>query len=130
MDAAYDVMRLAWVLRDLPVELVGRLRSDHALRLPKPPRVYDPRGGLPPLHCKEFSVARPASWPVPSVVTVNDTLRYGKVEARARDRLHPRLQRRSAWINHDSELPVVEGTLIRLGVEHLPGDREARPVWL
>ncbi|KPL35653.1 hypothetical protein JI76_01330 [Streptomyces anulatus] len=27
-DAGYDVTRLAWVLRDLPVELVGRVRSD------------------------------------------------------------------------------------------------------
>lgn len=26
--AGYDVMHLAWLLRDLPVELVGRLRSD------------------------------------------------------------------------------------------------------
>ncbi|MFF8913317.1 transposase [Streptomyces sp. NPDC015032] len=27
MDAGYDVTRLAWVLRDLPVELVGRVRG-------------------------------------------------------------------------------------------------------
>ncbi|WP_424863793.1 transposase [Streptomyces sp. MMS24-I29] len=27
MDIGYDVIRLAWVLRDLPVELVGRIRS-------------------------------------------------------------------------------------------------------
>ncbi|GHE86286.1 hypothetical protein GCM10018785_62520 [Streptomyces longispororuber] len=31
---------------------------------------------------------------------------------------------------HDSELPVIEGTLIRLNVDHLPGDRDAPPVWL
>ncbi|MCX5130117.1 hypothetical protein OOK25_41660 [Streptomyces sp. NBC_00347] len=35
-DVGYDVTRLAWVLRDLPVELVGRVRSDHVMRLPKP----------------------------------------------------------------------------------------------
>ena len=28
----------AWVLRGLPVELVGRVRSDRVMRLPKPPR--------------------------------------------------------------------------------------------
>ncbi len=38
MDAGHDVLRLARVLRDLPVELVGRLRSDRVLRLPEPPR--------------------------------------------------------------------------------------------
>jgi hypothetical protein len=27
-------------------------------------------------------------------------------------------------------LPIVEGTVIRLTVEHLPGQREAAPVWL
>lgn len=33
-DAGYDVTRLAWVLRDLPVELAGRVRSDRVMRLP------------------------------------------------------------------------------------------------
>lgn len=36
MDVGYDVMRLAWVLRDLPVELIERLRSDRLLRRPAP----------------------------------------------------------------------------------------------
>ena len=35
-DTGYDITRLAHVLADLPVELVGRLRSDRVLRLPKP----------------------------------------------------------------------------------------------
>lgn len=46
------------------------------------------------------------------------------------DRLHPRLTRRAAWLEHDGPLPVIEGTLIRLQVEHLPGDRDPKPVWL
>lgn len=36
MDAGYDVTRLAWVLRDLPVGLVGRIRSDRVMWLPSP----------------------------------------------------------------------------------------------
>ena len=35
-DAGYDVTRLAFVLADLPVLLLGRLRSDRVLRLPAP----------------------------------------------------------------------------------------------
>ncbi|MFD5408887.1 transposase [Streptomyces nojiriensis] len=47
-DAGHDVTGPARVLRDLPVELVGRVRGDRVMRLPKPPRVHDPRGGRPP----------------------------------------------------------------------------------
>ncbi|GHA54174.1 hypothetical protein GCM10010372_62930 [Streptomyces tauricus] len=44
--------------------------------------------------------------------------------------MRPKLRQRSAWIDHDSELPVVEGALIRLNVDHLSGDRDAPPVCL
>jgi hypothetical protein len=37
-DAGYGVPRLACQLSDLPVELLGRLRSDRVLQLPAPPR--------------------------------------------------------------------------------------------
>ena len=37
LDAGYDVVRLAWLVRDLPVDLVGRLRSDRVLHLPAAP---------------------------------------------------------------------------------------------
>ncbi|MFI6858145.1 transposase, partial [Streptomyces sp. NPDC050416] len=77
-DAGYDVTRLAWVLRDLPVELVGRVRSDRVMRLPKPPRVYDPKGGRPPKHGPEFRFAKPETWPEPAITTVTATTNYGK----------------------------------------------------
>ncbi len=38
-DAGYDITRLAYLLADLPVDLVGRIRSDRVLRLPTPPRL-------------------------------------------------------------------------------------------
>jgi hypothetical protein len=129
-DAGYDITRLAYVLRDLPVELLGRIRSDRVLRLPAPPRCYDPKGGRPPKHGGEFALADPATWPEPAVTTVTDTTHYGKAETSAWDRLHPRLTHRAAWLDHEGELPIIEGTLIRLKVEHLPGDRDAPPVWL
>jgi len=44
--------------------------------------------------------------------------------------VHPRLTHRGCWIDHEGELPVIEGTLVRLQVEHLPGDRDPKPVWL
>lgn len=63
MDAGYDVTRLAGVVRDLPVEPVGRIRSDRVMRLPKPPRVYSPKGGHPPKHGPEFRFNKPETWP-------------------------------------------------------------------
>ena len=32
-DAGYDITRLAWLLRDIPVEVPGRLRFEHTFRL-------------------------------------------------------------------------------------------------
>jgi hypothetical protein len=128
-DAGYDVTRLAFVLADLPVELVGRIRSDRVLLRPAPPR---PPGtvGRPRKHGGVFTLADPNSWHAPDHTTGTDTTRYGHAQARAWDRLHPRLTHRGAWLDHEGELPLVEGTLIRLQVDHLPGDRDPKPVWL
>lgn len=128
-DAGYDITRLAFVLADLPAELLGRIRSDRVLRLPAPPRRQG-ANGRPPKHGAEFALAKPATWSEPTVTTTTDTTRYGKAQAAAWDRLHPLLTHRTCWLDHDGDLPIIEGTLIRLQVEHLPGDRDPKPVWL
>jgi hypothetical protein len=128
-DAGYDVTRLAWVLRDLPVELVGRIRSDRVMRLPKPPRTHGVNG-RPPKHGPEFRFARPETWPEPAITTATATTNYGKAEAQAWDRVHPRLTHRAALLDHEGELPLVDGTLVRLKVEYLSKERDAPPVWL
>jgi hypothetical protein len=128
-DAGYDVTRLAYLLGGLPAELLGRLRSDRVLYLPAPAR---PPGadGRPARHGPEFSFADPGTWPDPQVTTVTQTTRYGTAAASGWDRLHPRLTHRAAWLGHEGQLPILEGTLIRLQVDHLPGDRDPKPVWL
>jgi hypothetical protein len=128
-DAGYDVTRLAYLLADLPVELLGRLRSDRVLYFPAPPRAPGATG-RPSRHGREFKLADPGTWPEPPVTTITQTTRYGTALAQSWDRLHPRLTSRAAWEGHDGELPVIEGTLIRLTVDHLPGDRHPKPVWL
>ena len=122
-------MRLAYRLADLPVEVLGRLRSDRVLHFPGPGRRPGTRG-RPRRHGGEFALTDPATWPAPPVVTTTATTRYGTAVAQAWDRLHPRLTHRSAWLDHGGPLPVIEGTLIRLQVDHLPGDRNPKPVWL
>jgi hypothetical protein len=129
LDAGYDVTRLAYLLADLPAQLLGRLRSDRVMRLPAPPR-QPATLGRPRKHGCELALSDPATWPAPQICTSTVTSRYGKAVAAAWDRVHPRLTHRAAWLDHDGPLPVIEGTLIRLQVDHLPGDRAPKPVWL
>jgi len=128
-DAGYDVTRLAYLLAGLPVELLGRLRSDRVMQLPASP-CQPGTVGRPRKHGGELALADPATWPAPQVTTSTVTSRYGMAVATARDRVHPRLTHRAAWLDHDGPLPVIEGTLIRLQVDHLPGDRDPKPMWL
>jgi hypothetical protein len=80
-DAGYDPMRLACRLADLPVEVLGRLRSDRVLHFPVPAR---PPGtqGRPRKYGREFALADPATWPQPPVATTTATTRYGTAAAR------------------------------------------------
>ena len=132
LDSGYDLSRLAWLLSDLPLDVTGRLRSDRVMYCPAPPLPARPRssGGRRPRHGRKLEFCDPATWPDPAAVTVTGTSRYGTAEAMAWGRMHQRLEHRGAWEDHEGELPVIEGTLIRLRVDHLPGQRDADPVWL
>jgi hypothetical protein len=130
LDAGYDVVRLAFLLADLPVELLGRMRSDRVLYFPPPPQPPG-KAGRKPKRGAEFKFADESTWPTPAHTTTSATSRYGQAVARSWGRLHPLLSRRSAWADHPAgELPVISGTVIRLQVDHLPGDRDPKPVWL
>jgi DDE superfamily endonuclease len=129
LDCGYDLTRLAWLLRDLPVDVTGRLRSDRVMYSPVPPRAPG-TNGRPPRHGARLELADQQTWPAPAVATATGTTRYGTARAMAWSRLHQRLASRAGWEDHDGELPVIEGTLIRLAVDHLPGDRSPDPLWL
>lgn len=105
MDAGYDAARLAWLLRDLPVHVLTRMRSDRMLRRRPRPWIADPTCGRPPRHGSEFIFGDPASWGAPDVTTVTETRLYGTATARAWHRLHPRLTRRAAWADCP-DLPI------------------------
>src|SRR5258706_185441 len=152
-----DVARLRWSLACLPlprwpdgrirlaVDVSNWLRPGAAT---SPGRVFCPgyargKGQAQMIPGRPYSVGAPpepgrTSWtptpdagrPRPAVTTTTETTRYGTAVASSWNRLHPRLTGRGAWADHDGELPVIEGTLIRLQVDHLPGDRNPKPVWL
>jgi hypothetical protein len=127
VDAGYDVPRLAYQLRDLPVVVIGRLRSDRVLYRAAPPYAGI---GRPQRHGTPFRLTDPSTWEAPQAQTLTDTDRYGKFQAQAWERLHPWLKQRSAWIDHDQTLPIIEGTVIRIKSERLPHAGTPEPVWL
>ncbi len=117
-DAGYDAPRRAYLLEGLPVEVLGRIRTDRVMRKPVPvPWTSPPHGGRPPKHGKEFRFAGPDTWGEPDAATAAVTDRYGTARAMAWDCIHPRLTTLSAGIDHTGELLGNEGTLIRLEVD-------------
>ena len=92
-DAGYDAPRMAHLLDGLPVEVLGRMRSDRVMRRPTPSlkeyALAYPQGGRPPKHGKEFRFAKPETWGDPDAATVQVTDRYGTARAMAWDRIHP-----------------------------------------
>jgi hypothetical protein len=128
-DTGYDGPRLAFLLADLPVKVLVRLRSDRVLAFPAPPRAAG-TVGRPQRHGPEFSFKDPRSWPEPDHATTTETSRYGTAVARSWDRLHPRLTHRGVWADHPGDVPIMQGTVIRLQVDHLPGDGAPKPLWL
>jgi hypothetical protein len=128
-DAGYDIVRLAWLLRDVPVVVAGRLRSDRVFHLPAAPRMPG-QVGRSRRHGPVIDLDQPDTHPAPAVSTVAEATRYGTAFADAWQHAHQQLQRRAGWAGHEGQLPTVRGTLIRLVVDRLPGDRHPKPVWL
>lgn len=128
-DSGYDGPRLAFLLADLPVRILVRLRSDRVLRFPAPSRQPGTRGRST-RHGARFEFTNPQTWPTPAHTTITDTSRYGAAHARSWDRLHTKLTRVGAWVGHEELLPIVDGTVIRLQVERLPGTSTPKPLWL
>ena len=56
LDAGYDAPRIASLLADLPVQILGRMRSQRVLRRPTPPRLPG-TGGRPPSMAASSSLA-------------------------------------------------------------------------
>ncbi|MFE5948739.1 NF041680 family putative transposase [Streptomyces sp. NPDC056480] len=129
LDSGYDIVRLTWLLRDEPVRLLGRIRSDRVMHHPAGRR-RGPTKGRQPRHGEAFRLADEATHATPTQTSITRHDRFGVVVARCWGRLHPKLERRGPWTAHEGEPPIVEGTLIHLTVEHLPGNRDPKPVWL
>lgn len=128
-DTGYDGPRLTFLLADLPVRVLVRVRSDRVLCFPAPPRRAG-TVGRSARHGAEFKFPDSQTWPEAAHATTTQTTRYGTARAQSWDRLHPKLTHRGTWAGHDGDLPIIEGTVIRLQVDRLPGDGTPKPLWL
>ena len=73
LDSGYDRARLAFLLADLPVQLIARLRSDRARLWPFPERCP----GSPnrrPRHGPPLTLAQPATWAAPASTALRQEL--------------------------------------------------------
>ena len=112
------------------------MRSDRVMRRPTPSlkeyALAYPQGGRPPRHGKEFRLRQAGHLARPETRRRCRSLTgYGTA---ARDGLgpHPPAADPPAprGSTTPSELPIIEGTLIRLQVDRLPGDADPLPLWL
>jgi DDE superfamily endonuclease len=128
MDAGYNVTRLAFLLADLPLVLVARVRSDRVFYRDPAPRDR-PAAGQPPRHGEPVRCGDPATQGSPGIRQDAST-RHGPVAVAAWNRVHQALHRGcGGWEDwpHKTHFPVVAGTLIRLASA---GPRFAEPMWL
>lgn len=132
LDSGYDIVRLSWLLADLPIVLVGRIRSNRVFYGPVSQHWARPPGqrGPAPRHGEKFALTEPEDQREPDQQTITGSDRYGLVHARAWSWLHPNLQGRDAWDQHPGLLPIVEATIIEVRVAYLPGNRNPDPMWL
>ena len=127
-DAGYNATRLAFLLADLPVIIVARVRADRVFHRPAPPRAPG-SPGRPPRHGPPVRCADPATWHGAAVEQEGHEARHGPVAVTAWPRVHQAVHRGTGGFEDwppGRELPLVEGTLIRLR----PARQALAPMWL
>jgi hypothetical protein len=134
LDCGYNASRLTSLLADLPLILVTRVRSGRVFYSPPPPRVPG-TPGKPPRHGPPVRCGAPAAgWPAAAVTQEGEQARLGRVTVTAWTRTHQMIHRNcGGWEDwpKSRELPVIEGTLIRVAVTApAPGRAAPEPMWL
>lgn len=149
-DSGYDLTRISYLAADrgLDVQILGKVRGDRVYYACPPPHPRtdtdtdtDGAGGVGPLparmgrparHGRRFQLDAPATWPAPDEQLRGLNRRYGSVTVAAWHGLHQKLARHGGWASFTGELPIVEGTLIRIKVARLPGHGRRRPqdLWM
>jgi len=129
-DSGYDLTRITHLADAHGVQVLGRVRSDRVFYTPAPRRLRDGRPGRPKLHGNRFELSHPAGLPAAEETLLGHSPRYGAVTVSAWHGLHQKLSSQGAWKGHVGALPIVAGSVIRIQVERLPGNRAPQDLWL
>jgi len=131
-DSGYDLTRISYLagVQGLGVQVLGRVRSDRVFYTAAPPGRADGLPGRPRRHGHRFELTTPDALPAAEESLDADSPRYGRVTVSAWHGLHQKLGRQAGWADFSGPLPVVAGTVIRIQVAHLPGERTPKDLWL
>lgn len=131
-DSGYDLTRVAYLAGEagLRVRVLGRVKAKRVYYTSPADHPVGSAGGRPRRHGERFELESAATHPVPDQTATAQHPRMGQVRVHAWHGLHQKLVRQNQWADHPGELPVVPGTLIRVQVDRLPGNRNPAPMWL
>jgi DDE superfamily endonuclease len=131
-DSGYDLTRISYLAAraGLGVQVLGRVRSDRVFYTATPAPHQQDRVGRPRRHGARFELSRPRQLPTPDEQLSAISPRYGAVRVTAWHGLHQKLSRQAGWTGFTGVLPIVPGTVIRVQVQHLPGNRRPEDLWL
>src|SRR6266436_1948506 len=96
LDSGYCPARLAWLLADLPVLVVARVRAARVFYGRPVPPGAPAAPGRPARHGTRVCCAVPATWAGAAVTAAAHSPRYGLLAVTAWHRVHQKLDRRSA----------------------------------
>lgn len=127
-DAGYDSITIGDQLKDEPAQIIVRLSPRRIFYSDPGPEL---RPGRPRRHGKCFKLSDSSTWHEPDKehTTLDGT--FGRVVVQAWNQLHPRLARRGPRKDLKT-LPIIQGTIVRIQVEHLPKSVVSRDaeLWL
>ena len=126
-DTGYDSVKLAEGLKDTPVSILVRLRSDRCFYGDPPPAKPT---GRPPRHGAKLDFKDPSTWTEPTEEHCEQDIQYGTVRVRAWEGLHPKTQDHPTRGSYTAR-PIVRGTVVLVEVSRLPGrTRKPQVLWL
>jgi DDE superfamily endonuclease len=130
-DAGYDLTRISYLAaeRGLAVQVLGRVRNDRVYYSAPAGRVAG-QVGRSRRHGQRFALDEPGALPPAQRHLTAVSARYGAVTVDAWHGLHQKLARQGGWASFVGCLPTVAGSLIRVRVDHLPGNRAPEDMWL